>query len=119
MPCHAKQLLLIIEDADVPLPFPLIHTIALINSQLTGLDEGGLAKGTTRVAFIPASFGRTGYAGPRPIAGHGVHRFGFYMFALDKVFDLTTPPTSFKNFLSLLTGHVIARGRLIGIYERD
>jgi len=118
IPGNAKQLLLIIEDTDVPLPRPLIHTIALIDARLDGLDENGLARATTEVTFVPASFGRIGYAGPRPISGHGVHHYGFYLYALDKAIDPSKPPKSLGKTLQLLCGHVIARGGLIGTCER-
>lgn len=34
------------------------------------------------MTFVPASFGRLGYHGPRPIHGHGVHHYGFSVYAL-------------------------------------
>lgn len=62
--------------------------------------------------------GRRRYDGPTPPPGHGPHRYFFRLFALgralskDRVFDR-------KILLKELNGAVLARGRLIGIYERD
>ena len=63
VPAEAKQLVLIMDDLDVPMPKPLMHTIAVIEPHLGGLAEGELKPGTTGVRLIKA-FGDT-YLGPR------------------------------------------------------
>lgn len=68
-PAGTKQLLLIIEDIDVPLPRPIIHTIAALSPSLLGLPEGSLNQEDENIRFLPASFGSHGYAGPRPLPG--------------------------------------------------
>jgi phosphatidylethanolamine-binding protein (PEBP) family uncharacterized protein len=80
VPAEAKQLVLIMDDLDVPMPKPLIHTIAVIDPHLGGLAEGELKPGTTGVRLMKA-FGDT-YVGPRPIPGHGPHHYRFLVFAL-------------------------------------
>jgi phosphatidylethanolamine-binding protein (PEBP) family uncharacterized protein len=114
VPPECKQLVLIMDDLDVPLPKPLMHTIAVIDPYLGGLAEGELKPGTTGVRLIKA-FGDT-YVGPRPIPGHGPHHYRFLVFALgqpvpDSVADHAT-------LLSAIAGHVLARGVLTGTYER-
>ena len=63
------------------------------------------------------SFKRRGYAGPRPIPGHGPHRYIFQIFALDRPSGLDYTAT-LPRALSAIDGKVIARGRLTGTYER-
>ena len=68
VPADAKQLVLIMDDLDVPMPKPLMHTIAVIEPDVGGLGEAELKPGTTGVRLIKA-FGDT-YVGPRPIPGN-------------------------------------------------
>lgn len=114
-PPATGQLLVLIEDVDVPLPRPLIHTAALLPAGATELAEGGLAADAAGVRYLSPGFGRIGYQGPRPVPGHGEHRYGFMVFAVDHALDEVT---SLKALLALEPGHVLARGRLVGIDER-
>jgi Raf kinase inhibitor-like YbhB/YbcL family protein len=116
VPVDTKQLVLIIDDVDVPLPKPLVHTIAVIEPEVDRLGEGDLRPGTAGVQVIPTILGRQGYAGPRPIPGHGPHRYRFLVFALDE--RVSDDVTTAKTLLDAIRGHVIARGMLTGTYER-
>jgi phosphatidylethanolamine-binding protein (PEBP) family uncharacterized protein len=114
VPADTKQLVLIMDDLDVPMPKPLMHTIAVLEPDIGGLAEGELKPGTTGVRLVKA-FGDT-YVGPRPIPGHGPHHYRFLAFALDQAV-----PDSVVNhgaLLSAIAGHVLARGVLTGTYER-
>jgi hypothetical protein len=114
VPADAKQLVLIMDDLDAPMPKPLMHTIAVLEPEVTGLAEGDLNPGTAGVRLVKA-FGDT-YVGPRPIPGHGPHHYRFLVFALDQ-----RVPDSVADKGALLTamaGHVVARGALTGTYER-
>jgi Raf kinase inhibitor-like YbhB/YbcL family protein len=63
------------------------------------------------------TWGRTGYDGPAPPKGHGVHHYHFKLYALDAA--LNAPAGIEKDaLLKLMTGHVIAEGEVIGTYER-
>lgn len=115
-PVGMKDLVLILEDVDVPLPRPLIHTVALIEPAVTALDEGALRTGTSGIRFVPTVFRHTGYLGPGPIPGHGAHRYLFHMFALDIAVPNTVSST--KAVLGRIPGHLLARGVLTGTYER-
>lgn len=64
-----------------------------------------------------SSIGKQGYFGPTSPPGHGPHRYVFQIFALDHASGLAAAPTK-KRVLQAIQGHVIARGRLTGIYER-
>jgi Raf kinase inhibitor-like YbhB/YbcL family protein len=117
VPAGAAQLVLIIDDVDVPLPRPLLHTVAVIDPGLDHVAAGELQPGTPGIRVLRADLGHRGYAGPRPIPGHGPHRYRFHVFALDEpvIDDVTTA----KSLLATMTGHVLARGTLTGTYERS
>jgi Raf kinase inhibitor-like YbhB/YbcL family protein len=114
VPADTKQLVLIMDDLDVPMPKPLMHTIAVIEPDVGGLAEGELKPGTTGVRLVKA-FGAT-YVGPRPIPGHGPHHYRFLVFALDQKIPHSVADR--KALLAAMAGHVVARGGLTGSYER-
>jgi len=116
LPAETRQVVLIIDDVDVPLPRPLLHTVAVIEPTLGEAPAGSLRPGTAGMRFIRADLGHRGYAGPRPIPGHGPHRYRFHVFAIDK--PIADDITSAKALLAAMSGHVLARGVLTGTYER-
>lgn len=115
-PPGARQLALLIDDVDVPLPRPLVHTAAVIEPGVDGVAAGALQPGCAGIRFLRADLGHHGYAGPRPIPGHGPHHYRFHVFALDAVLPDTV--TTAKGLLAAMRGHVLARGTLTGTYER-
>jgi phosphatidylethanolamine-binding protein (PEBP) family uncharacterized protein len=115
-PPATRQLVLIIDDIDVPLPRPLLHTVAVLEPDVQEVDAGALRSGTPGMRFIPGGLRHRGYAGPRPIPGHGPHRYRFHVLALDE--PIPDHVTTAKALLKQMAGHVIARGVLTGIYER-
>jgi Raf kinase inhibitor-like YbhB/YbcL family protein len=114
VPADTKQLVLVMDDLDVPMPKPLMHTIAVIEPDVGGLGEGELKTGTTGVRLVKA-FGET-YVGPAPIRGHGPHHYRFLVFALDR--RVGDDVADNKALLAAMSGHVTARGGLTGTYER-
>ncbi|WP_285117153.1 YbhB/YbcL family Raf kinase inhibitor-like protein [Leifsonia sp. fls2-241-R2A-40a] len=116
VPPTAQELVLIVEDADVPFSRPIVHAIARLAPDLTGLAEGDLEAGGAH-GEGRGSFDRPGYHGPRPIPGHGPHHYVFQLFALDRPIpgDSTLRP---RTIMAAMSGHVLARGRLTGTYER-
>ena len=116
VPADAKQLVLIMEDVDVPLPKPLLHSIAVLEPTAAGLAQGDFRTDTPDLRTIATLLGNTGYRGPRPVPGHGPHHYRFHVFALDQ--RVPGDVTSAKGLLGAMAGHVIARGVLTGSYER-
>ena len=54
---------------------------------------------------------------PRPPKGHGIHRYFFKLYALDKELDL--PPGLDKpSLLKRMQGHIVDEGELMGTYQR-
>lgn len=114
IPDDARQLVLILDDIDVPLRTPLVHSIAVLRP-----DTGGLAAGhfsSEHVRIIPTMLAKKGYSGPRPIPGHGPHRYRFHLLALDRPVpqDVASP----KQLYRAAANHVIARGTLTGSFQR-
>jgi phosphatidylethanolamine-binding protein (PEBP) family uncharacterized protein len=116
LPPETRQTVLIIDDVDVPLPRPLLHTVAVIEPTLDGVAAGALQPGTAGIRFIRADLGHRGYAGPRPIPGHGPHRYRFHVLAIDN--PIPEDVSTAKALLAAMAGHVLARGTLTGSYER-
>jgi phosphatidylethanolamine-binding protein (PEBP) family uncharacterized protein len=117
LPPETRQVVLIIDDVDVPLPRPLLHTIAVIEPSVDGVATGSLQPGAAGMRFIRADLGHRGYAGPRPIPGHGPHHYRFHVFAIDDT--IPEGVTTAKALLARMRGHVLARGVLTGTYERS
>src|ERR1700739_1595861 len=115
-PPGTRQLVLVIDDVDVPLPRPLLHTIAVLDPSLDGVAAGSVQPGSAGMRFIRADLGHRGYAGPRPIPGHGPHHYRFHLFAIDG--RVPDGVTTAKALLAAMSGHVLARGMLTATYER-
>lgn len=113
VPVEADHLVVIVEDVDVPLARPLIHSLSILDADAVGVPEGGLAAGAPDVTHLRTLQGR-GYQGPRPIVGHGPHRYRFMVFAVEG--DIDTSST--RHAIESMVGRVVARGRLVGTYER-
>jgi phosphatidylethanolamine-binding protein (PEBP) family uncharacterized protein len=116
LPPGTRQVVLIIDDVDVPLPRPLLHTIAVIDPTLDSVRAGALQPGTPGMRFIRADLGHRGYAGPRPIPEHGPHHYRFHVFAIGE--PIGDDVTTVKALLAAMGRHVLARGVLTGTYER-
>jgi phosphatidylethanolamine-binding protein (PEBP) family uncharacterized protein len=84
----------------------------------TKLKASELNSGVDGIRFLPASFGHTGYAGPRPIPGHGPHHYGFYLYSLSRAIQPDHSPKSIRKLFSEVAGHITARARLVGTYEQ-
>jgi Raf kinase inhibitor-like YbhB/YbcL family protein len=118
-PAGTVELVLIVQDPDVPMGKPATHALTIgIDPSLSGIPENGLVEpspvGGLRHGRGP--FGRRGWAGPLPLRSHGPHSYVFQLFALDRRISL---PDAFSldDALIAMTGHVIARARLDGTYE--
>lgn len=123
-PEATRQLLLVMEDRDVPFTRPILHLVALFAPQAGGagaagagagvLAEGVLVPSNPAMRFVPGFRGRTGYQGPRALPGHGTHRYGFHLYALDAQLPPDTALASLDDVLPLVAGHVLASGVVEG-----
>jgi hypothetical protein len=127
-PPETTELVLVVEDLDVPTSKPAVHCLVRVDpSRLDSpnqLPPGALSgqEPAAGVRVLRSTIGR-GYHGPEPIKGHGPHRYTFELFAL--LSEMSSDSDSAKlhrarprAFLSSLSVPVVARGRLTGVYER-
>lgn len=63
-------------------------------------------------------FGKPGYGGPCPPKGHGPHHYHFKLFVLDVDRLDVGPNAKVAEVEKLASSHAIAKGELIGTYER-
>jgi Raf kinase inhibitor-like YbhB/YbcL family protein len=63
------------------------------------------------------SWSTIGYRGPAPPKGHGVHRYFFKLYALDKALDLPAGLDK-PSLQKAMKGHIVAEGELMGTYQR-
>jgi Raf kinase inhibitor-like YbhB/YbcL family protein len=121
VPEAAAAVVLLIEDPDAPMPEPLVHCIAW---DLPGAD-GGLAEGAlpspgskgSETELGHNSYLQAQYLPPDPPTGHGGHHYVFQVFALDQPLELQGHPGR-GALVHAIKGRVLAKGRLIGTYER-
>jgi Raf kinase inhibitor-like YbhB/YbcL family protein len=118
-PPGTVELVLIVQDPDVPLGKPATHALTLgLDPALDGIPENALTD-PSPVAGLrhgQSALGRRGWAGPLPLKSHGPHSYVFQLFALDQAPGL---PAGFAldDVLATLQGHVLGRARLDGTYE--
>jgi Raf kinase inhibitor-like YbhB/YbcL family protein len=118
LPAGTAGLVLLIEDLDNPGKVPGIHTIAAFAPNQAGLPADGLPEGALTpdnpaIQFLPNRRGQARYVGPRPLPGHGPHRYRFHLYALDTDVDLAKVASP-AQLPSALAGHVLASGTLTG-----
>jgi len=116
-PDGAASFAVICHDPDAPLVTPgtygFVHWVLYnLPGSITGLEEG-TAEGTAG----GNDFGDSGYGGPMPPEGHGVHHYFFWVLALDRQMDLE-PGLTMWQFLERAEPHILGMNRLVGTYER-
>lgn len=118
-PPGSAELVLIVQDPDVPFGKPATHALTLgIDPSRSGIPENAL----TNPSPVPGirhgkgAMGKRGWAGPLPPRSHGPHTYAFQLFALDQSTGL---PASFTldDTIAAIKGHIIGRARLDGTYE--
>lgn len=116
-PNGTRSFAVICHDPDAPLVTPgtygFVHWVVYnLPGSTTGLDEG-TGEGTVGAN----DFGGSGYGGPMPPEGHGVHHYFFWLLALDADLALDAGLTLWQ-FLEQAEPHIIGMNRLVGTYER-
>jgi Raf kinase inhibitor-like YbhB/YbcL family protein len=130
IPAGTKSLALICDDPDAPSakrpgPEPWVHWV-IYNIPA---DATGLPAGIPRDADVKDPAGaqqghnswpadNIGYLGPMPPPGSGPHRYYFKLYALDTQLPVTSVQTDKNSLLAAMQGHILAEGKLMGMYER-
>lgn len=116
-PEGTRSFAIVCHDPDAPLLTPkgygFVHWVLYgIPSDVTNLLEGSgdYTQGNN-------DFGTTGYGGPMPPEGHGVHNYFFWVLALDADLNLPTGLSMLELF-EKVEPHCIGMNRLVGTYQR-
>lgn len=122
VPDGTREFALIVDDPDAPTKEPWVHWVVY----KIPADARSLAEGIPAVATVTQPAGtvqglntwpKTGYGGPAPPRGHGVHHYHFKLYALDTVLDVE-PGLDKTKLLAAMKGHILAQAELIGTYQR-
>ena len=118
VPSAARQLVLLVEDADALTPMPRVHAIAWDLHAADGtLIEGGLGQVVGGPSLGKASSLVPAYLPLDPPTGHGAHRYAFQLFAIGDPLPFERPPGR-RTLLAAMRKRVLAAGVLWGTYER-
>jgi hypothetical protein len=117
IPPGTKSLALVCDDPDAPMGTWVHWVLFNIPSSARELPEAiapdkTLANGARHGIN---DFRKYGYGGPCPPGG--THRYYFKIYALDTELALA-PGVSKDALLTAMQGHILAEGRLMGIYKR-
>jgi Raf kinase inhibitor-like YbhB/YbcL family protein len=117
-PDGAAAFAIVCHDPDAPLVTPghygYVHWVLYnIPGSVTELPEGVDAYTSGK-----NDFGNTGYGGPMPPEGHGLHHYFFWILALDTDAELPAGLTLWE-LLERVESNVVAMNRLVGTYTRS
>ena len=112
-PSGTKSFAIVIDDPDAP--SGTFRHWGVFDIPASARSIGGAQHVGTEVTN---DFGKPGYGGPCPPKGHGPHHYHFKLFALDT--DKLEIPSGakVKDVEDAAAKRAIARGELIGTYER-
>lgn len=121
-PAGTKSYVVICQDPDAPRKDPWVHWVVFnIPADQTSLKEGiankakvdGIQQGRND---YPANEKQIGWGGPNPPSG--IHRYYFYVYALDAVLSELKDKTPTKDeLLRAMKSHkVLAQGSLMGTF---
>lgn len=118
LPPGAKELAVICDDPDSPGAESWVHWLAYkIPASVPVLAEGIASRPGAEMLQGRNSWGASGWRGPFPPKGHGRHRYDFSVYVLDESLKLKSGMDK-AALLAAMQGHVIAAGKLEGVYER-
>lgn len=111
-PEGTAEFALICHDPDAPLPNGFTHwTVYGIPA---GASEVDITADGVRVG--PNGMGEHAWTGPMPPAGHGIHHYYFWLYALSE--PVVGTPTR-EDFLAKYGDRVIEQARLVGTFEKQ
>ena len=117
-PAGTASFTLIVTDPDAPGRTFVHWVIYDLPAETRELLEGmpGLGQLTNGSRQGHNDFGEIGYGGPCP-PGNSAHHYHFTLYALDAKLNLPTGAAR-AQVEAAMQGHILARGKLIGLYQR-
>ena len=124
-----KEYILICEDPDAPLPTPIYHSLFYAIpphvTELTASDidlvkmDGKQASPEGKFRFVKNRRGKH-YSGPKPLLGHGSHRYFYQLIALNEPLDLAKlgENVTKEQLAAAIVGKVVGWGMWVGSFER-
>jgi hypothetical protein len=112
-PESTKSFALVIDDPDAP--SGTFRHWGVFDIPSSARSIGGNQRTGTEV---DNDFGKPGYGGPCPPKGHGPHHYHFKLFALDVDKLDVSSNAKVAEVEKAAQKHAIARGELVGTYER-
>jgi Raf kinase inhibitor-like YbhB/YbcL family protein len=113
LPIGTVELALICHDPDAPRPYGFTHWAVYGIPAEDGIEIGADAGERFRIG--PTGRGETTWRGPRPPAGHGLHRYYFWAYALSQ--RVEGAPDR-ETFLARHADDILEQNRLVATYER-
>lgn len=125
-----RSWVVVVEDADAPLPSPIVHGIyyGIPASKISlGPADFVVKKGTKWTVegdfFYGLNRRQTVYSGPRPIMGHGVHRYFYQVIGVGEGFEAEKARgleagVGKEYILKELEKTAICWGEWVGSFER-
>ncbi len=116
-PEGTRSFAIVCHDPDAPLLTP--NGYGFVHWVLYGIPGGvsSLDEGSSDYIQGNNDFGNTGYGGPMPPEGHGIHNYFFWVLALDDELDLPGRLSMLELF-ERIEPHCIGMNRLVGTYQR-
>ena len=111
VPAATRSIAIVCEDPDAPARTFTHWVVVGIPPLTTHFDPSATPPGT---AFGKNDHGSLGWYGPNP--PHGRHRYVFKVFALD--IELEEEGLDKEELYAAMKHHIIARGELVGTYEK-
>lgn len=112
VPEKTRSLALIMDDPDAPMGTWVHWVVWHLPPQTREIGENALPGEASQGKN---DWKRNRYGGPCPPSG--THRYYFRLYALDTVLKLG-PDTAKGDLERAMTGHILARGELMGTYHR-
>ena len=117
-PANTKSLAWVVDDPDAPIGTFTHWVIFNLPTELSSLPEGASARPENLLHAIQGKndFDKIGYGGPCP-PGEKPHHYVFHAYAVDSLLELSEGATK-SEVASALKGHILAEGKLVGLYVR-
>jgi len=112
VPSGTKNLVLIVDDPDAPAGNWVHWIVFNIPVSVNKIEEGSVPPGIVGVN----SWGRNYYGGPNPPSG--THRYFFKVYAIDVELDLDESADK-AEVLNAIEGHILDKGKLMGVYSKE